>query len=161
MPPKYPLGRRSEREATDITSDTLATASSAARRKTNHNAHNSLLISRPDKAARTVPRRPVTAILGCCSAAPDVELRALDLTSSFFETSDADEPVGGLDQPRDIGWRDPLSADRHQVFVGRLTGDRTSFSNVDGQVVLSCLGQQVADGWHADALQAVAHAGLE
>jgi hypothetical protein len=103
----------------------------------------------------------VTAIFGCCPAAPDVELRALDLTSSFFEASDADEPVSGLDEPSDIGRRDRLTADRHQVLVGRLTGDRTSSSNVDGQVVLSCLGQKVADGWHPDALQAVAHPGLE
>jgi hypothetical protein len=103
----------------------------------------------------------MTAVFGYRPAAPDVELRALDLTSSFFEASDADEPVGGLDEPRDIGWRDPPSADRHQVFVGRLTGDRTSLSNVDGHVVLPCLGEQVADGRHADALHAVAHAGLE
>ena len=82
-------------------------------------------------------------------------------TSSFVEASDADEPVGGLDEPRNIRWCDPLPSDRRQVLVGRLTGDRTSLSNVDGQVVLLRLGEQVADGWHADALQAVAHAGLE
>ena len=78
-----------------------------------------------------------------------------------LKASDADEAVGGLDEPSNIGWSDPLSADRRQVFVGRLTGDRTSLSNVDRQVVLLSLGEQVAHGWHADALQAVAHVGLE
>jgi hypothetical protein len=45
MPPKYPLGQRSEREASDFAGDTSPTASSAARGKTNHNANNSHLIS--------------------------------------------------------------------------------------------------------------------
>lgn len=88
-------------------------------------------------------------------------LGSLDEPSSLFGASDADEPVGGFDELSDIGWCDPLSADRHQVFVGRLTGDRASLSNVDGQVVLPRLGEQVADGWHTDALQAVAYDGLE
>ena len=92
---------------------------------------------------------------------PDIKVAASVQTSSFVEASDADEPVGVLDEPSDIGWCDPLSADRRQVLVGRLTGDRTSLSNVDRQVVLLRLGEQVAHGWHADALQAFAHGGLE
>src|SRR5918994_1083055 len=77
------------------------------------------------------------------------------------EASEAHDPVGGLDEPSHIGRSDPPPADRRQVGLGRLTGDGTSLSNVDRDVVLSRLGEQVADGWHADALQRVPHAGLE
>ena len=94
-------------------------------------------------------------------AAHHVKIGPLGQSSSFFEASDADQPVGSLDEPSDIGWCDPLPADRRQIFIGRLTGDRTALSNVDGQVVLQRLGEQVAHGWHADPLQAFAHAGLE
>ena len=75
-------------------------------------------------------------------------------------SSDADEAVGGLDEPSDIGWCDPLAADRHQVFVGRVTGNRTAPSNVDRHVVLLRLREQLAHGWHADTLQAVVDGGL-
>ena len=60
--------------------------------------------------------------------------------------SDADKSVGGLDQPSDIGWSDPLPADRCQVVVGRLTGDRTPLSNVDRQVVLCALASSSRTG---------------
>jgi hypothetical protein len=76
-------------------------------------------------------------------------------------TSDADEAVGGLDEPSNIRWCHPLSADRRQVLVGRLTGDRTPLSNVDRHVVLLRLDEQLAHGRHADTLQAVTHGGLE
>ena len=85
----------------------------------------------------------------------------LGQSSPSFETSEADEAVGGLNEPSNIRWCDPLPADRQQVLVGRLTGDRTPLSNVDRHVVLLRLGEQLAHGWHADTLQAVADSGLE
>lgn len=123
------------------------------------NGHRSQGREHPANSDANGGRYP--AVRSDAPAATDVEPAALDQTSSFFEVSDGDEPVGGLDEPSDIGWCDPLPADRGQVFVGRLTGDRTSLSNIDGQVVLPRFGEQVADRWHPDALQAVAHAVLE
>jgi hypothetical protein len=76
----------------------------------------------------------------------------------LVEASDTDESVGCFDESSDIGGCDPLPADGRQVLVGRLTGDGTCLSDVDRHFVLTRLGKQVADRWHADAFQGVAHA---
>jgi Glyoxalase-like domain len=116
---------------------------------------------RPPSSRRSRTSRPdiVAVLSGYSETRPPVN--SMPLLRRVFEASDADEPVGGLDKPSDIGRCDPLPADRRQVFVGRLTGDRTRLSDVDGQVVLPRLGEQLASWWHTDADKAVAHARLE
>src|SRR5438874_13232321 len=57
--------------------------------------------------------------------------------------SDADEPVGSLDEPGHIGWGDPPAGHDGQVVVGRPTGDRAALSDVDRDLMLAGLGEQV------------------
>jgi len=69
--------------------------------------------------------------------------------------SDADDPVVLLDQPRQVGRRDPAAAEPGQVLVGRPTGDRAALSDVDRDLVVEQLPEEVARGRDTDALNAV------
>src|SRR4029077_9302129 len=72
--------------------------------------------------------------------------------------SDTDEAISFFNQPRDVGWRDPLPDDAGEVVVGCPTGNRASLSDIDGNVVLTRFGEQLAGGREPDPFDAVAHA---
>ena len=69
--------------------------------------------------------------------------------------SQADEAICLFDEPSDIRWSHPLTAEAIQVVVGRPTGHRASLSDVDGHVVLPGLGDQFAHWGHTNALQVI------
>lgn len=71
-------------------------------------------------------------------------------------TSERDDPTCCLDEASDIWRRGPDAADRDKIIVGCPTGNSTTLSNMDRHVVFECFGDEVAERWHAEALQTLA-----
>jgi hypothetical protein len=83
------------------------------------------------------------------------------VTARRQSPSDADEAIHLLDETGDVRRGHPLGAQRRKVFVSRPPGDRASFSDVHGHVVLPSLGEQVAHGRHADTFESFADVELQ
>jgi hypothetical protein len=77
------------------------------------------------------------------------------LTATRLETSGTDDAVELGDHPGELRWRGPTCPEPLEIFVGRPTGDRACFSDVDGNLIVDELREQRPHGRDADALESL------
>ena len=81
--------------------------------------------------------------------------RDASLTGYRLEPSGADDAVVLGDHPGELWWRGPTRPEPLEIFVGRPTGDRAGFSDVDGNLIVDELREQRPHGRDADALESL------
>src|ERR1700737_757849 len=83
-----------------------------------------------------------------------------DTSMPWTACSHADEAIRLRDEPSNGRWRHPLASDGHHVLFSHPTGDRATLSDVDGHLVLSGLGEEIAERRNAETFQLLPDVGL-
>jgi hypothetical protein len=78
-----------------------------------------------------------------------------DIGSAGGAELGTDDAVVVRGHPGELGRGQPPRVEPFEVCVGRPTGDGTTLSDVNRNVVLAKLCEELARGWDADALDAV------